>query len=120
MMRGADQRVPRDIDHDVDREVDGVAGRGGRTSLGWVLLASSLLAGCNMGPTELALFLAIAVLLFGASRLPALGKAVGETLRSFKKAVSEDDDERHLSEGKERKQIEKARVDSARDEDEPR
>lgn len=53
-----------------------------------------LLGGCTLGPTELAIILAIVVLLFGASRLPALGKAMGETLRSFKKATTEDDEEK--------------------------
>ncbi len=40
---------------------------------------------------ELLLIFAVVVLLFGASRLPELGKALGTTLRGFKKSVSEDD-----------------------------
>jgi sec-independent protein translocase protein TatA len=34
---------------------------------------------------ELLIILAIVVLIFGASRLPQLGKALGETVRNFKK-----------------------------------
>jgi sec-independent protein translocase protein TatA len=41
---------------------------------------------------ELLLILAIVVLLFGASKLPALGAGLGQGLRSFKKAFSSDDD----------------------------
>jgi sec-independent protein translocase protein TatA len=41
---------------------------------------------------ELLLILAIVVLLFGASKLPALGAGLGQGLRSFKKSFSGDDD----------------------------
>ncbi|MCA9672666.1 MAG: twin-arginine translocase TatA/TatE family subunit [Myxococcales bacterium] len=37
-----------------------------------------------MGPTELLIVLAIVVLLFGATRLPALGKALGDTMKAFR------------------------------------
>jgi sec-independent protein translocase protein TatA len=40
---------------------------------------------CGLGTWELLIVLAIVVLLFGAARLPQLGKALGETVRSFKK-----------------------------------
>ncbi len=40
---------------------------------------------CGLGMGELLIILAIVVLLFGASRLPQLGKALGETVRNFKK-----------------------------------
>ena len=36
------------------------------------------------------LILAIVLILFGASRLKGLGKAVGESVREFKKATSEE------------------------------
>ena len=40
---------------------------------------------CGLGTSELLIVLAIVLLLFGAARLPQLGKALGETVRSFKK-----------------------------------
>lgn len=59
------------------------------------LLAALLpLGGCTMGLPEIALILAIVVLLFGASRLPQLGSALGEMLRSFRKATSEDEQDK--------------------------
>ena len=36
-------------------------------------------------------FIAIVVLLFGAGRLPALGEALGKTIRGFKRATQESD-----------------------------
>ncbi len=41
---------------------------------------------------ELLLILLIVVILFGANKLPALGKGMGEGLRSFKKAFGGDDE----------------------------
>jgi len=41
-----------------------------------------------IGWPELILILAIVLLLFGASRLTGLGKALGESVREFKKAVA--------------------------------
>ena len=47
------------------------------------------LGGCTLGTPEILATLAIVLLLFGATRLPALGRALGETVRSFRKG-SED------------------------------
>ncbi|MGB7296639.1 MAG: twin-arginine translocase TatA/TatE family subunit [Candidatus Aminicenantales bacterium] len=38
-----------------------------------------------IGPTELLLILLIIVIIFGARRLPELGKGLGEGIRNFKK-----------------------------------
>jgi sec-independent protein translocase protein TatA len=38
---------------------------------------------------ELLLILLAVILLFGGSKLPALGKGLGESLRSFRKALRE-------------------------------
>jgi sec-independent protein translocase protein TatA len=38
-----------------------------------------------VGPTELLLILLIVVIIFGARRLPELGKGLGEGIRNFKK-----------------------------------
>lgn len=42
----------------------------------------------NIGPGELILLAAVALLLFGPRRLPEIGKAIGEGISSFKKAVN--------------------------------
>ena len=41
----------------------------------------------SVGPWELALLLAIAILLFGPGRLAGLGKAAGKTIRDFREAL---------------------------------
>jgi sec-independent protein translocase protein TatA len=44
---------------------------------------------CGLGTWELLIVLAIVVLLFGATRLPQLGKALGDTVRNFKKGAED-------------------------------
>lgn len=41
----------------------------------------------NIGVSGLVLILAIALILFGPSKLPQLGKAVGDTLREFRNST---------------------------------
>jgi sec-independent protein translocase protein TatA len=41
----------------------------------------------NIGPVSLILIILIALLIFGPSKLPELGKAFGKTLREFKNAT---------------------------------
>ncbi|MDO5142525.1 MAG: twin-arginine translocase TatA/TatE family subunit [Eubacteriales bacterium] len=41
----------------------------------------------RLGATELLLILALAVLLFGGTRLAGLGKAMGRSIREFKEEV---------------------------------
>ncbi len=43
----------------------------------------------GLGMTELIVILVIVVVLFGASRLPEIGKGIGEAIRNFKKSTSE-------------------------------
>ena len=43
------------------------------------------------GTTELILILVVVVLLFGASRIPALAEAVGKGVRSFKRGIRGDE-----------------------------
>lgn len=43
----------------------------------------------GLGLPELILVLLAVLLLFGSSRLPALGKGLGESVRSFRKAFRE-------------------------------
>jgi sec-independent protein translocase protein TatA len=42
----------------------------------------------NLGFGEVLIILVVALLIFGPSKLPKLGKAAGETLREFKRGVS--------------------------------
>jgi sec-independent protein translocase protein TatA len=43
----------------------------------------------NIGPGELLLILAIALLVIGPGRLPDVGAALGKSLREFRKASTE-------------------------------
>lgn len=46
----------------------------------------------GLGVTELVIILVIIVVVFGAAKLPQLGKGLGEGIRNFKKSVSEPDE----------------------------
>lgn len=46
----------------------------------------------NIGPTELLLVLAVVLLLFGASRLPALARSMGQATREFRRGAHGDAD----------------------------
>jgi sec-independent protein translocase protein TatA len=43
----------------------------------------------GLGVTELVIILVIVVVLFGASRLPEIGRGVGEAIKNFKKSMSD-------------------------------
>jgi sec-independent protein translocase protein TatA len=49
----------------------------------------------NVGPWEIILLLLLALLLFGAKRLPEIGRSMGRGMREFKESISgnRDDDE---------------------------
>ena len=47
----------------------------------------------RMGPWEIALILAIIVIVFGVGKLPQVGGAIGKGLHSFRKGQSGEDDE---------------------------
>ncbi len=49
----------------------------------------------GLGMSELIIILIIVVVLFGASRLPELGKGMGSFIKNFKKATSEPDEIDH-------------------------
>lgn len=43
----------------------------------------------GLGMQELVIILIIVLVLFGATRLPEIGKGIGQAIRNFKKATSE-------------------------------
>lgn len=45
----------------------------------------------GIGTTELLIILVIVFLIFGASRLPELGRGIGQAIRNFKKSMNEPD-----------------------------
>jgi sec-independent protein translocase protein TatA len=47
----------------------------------------------NLGVPELLIILAIIVLLFGTTRLPQLGKGLGESIRNFRHGLRGGEDE---------------------------
>lgn len=44
----------------------------------------------RIGPLELGLIMAVALLLFGAGRVAEIGKGLGESIRNFKKGLRDD------------------------------
>lgn len=46
----------------------------------------------SLGFPEILVILLIVVLIFGTSRIPELGRGLGEGIRNFKKAIRNDDD----------------------------
>jgi sec-independent protein translocase protein TatA len=46
----------------------------------------------SIGPTELILILLIVIIIFGARKLPDLGKSIGEGIKNFKKSMNTKDE----------------------------
>ena len=44
----------------------------------------------GLGPTELIIILGLALLLFGAKRLPDIGSSLGNAIKEFRKTQSDD------------------------------
>jgi sec-independent protein translocase protein TatA len=51
----------------------------------------------RLGIPELLVILVIVVLIFGASRLPELGKGIGKSIKNFKEATKGDKENEDLS-----------------------
>ncbi|MCA1577249.1 MAG: twin-arginine translocase TatA/TatE family subunit [Acidobacteria bacterium] len=65
-----------------------------------------MLAIANLGPTEIILIVLVIFLLFGATRLPQLAKALGQSKKAFREGI--DEGEREVREVREvRKEPEK-------------
>ncbi len=47
----------------------------------------------NIGPTELILILGAALIIFGPGKLPELGETLGKTIREFKGAINNIDED---------------------------
>ncbi len=58
--------------------------------------------------TEILLILLVAMLLFGAGRLPEIGRSLGEGIRNFKKAFSGEEEKVKEVKGQEVKEGEKS------------
>ena len=52
----------------------------------------------GLGMQELLIILAIALVVFGPSKLPQIGSGLGKAIRDFKKGVSSDDSEDSVKE----------------------
>jgi sec-independent protein translocase protein TatA len=46
----------------------------------------------RLGLPELLVILAIVIVIFGANRLPGLGRGIGDAIRGFKEGMKTDDD----------------------------
>jgi len=54
-------------------------------------------------PMHLLIILVIVLVIFGAGKLPEIGEGLGKSIRSFKKAISADDDPKSNEEKDEKK-----------------
>ena len=52
----------------------------------------------SLGVPELMIIFLIIIVLFGASRLPQIGKGIGEGIRNFKKGMKEGDEPEQIPE----------------------
>ena len=78
----------------------------------------SVILAFGIGTQEILIIVGIAVLLFGATKLPQLGSAVGQTLKNFKRGMREAREEDEEAQKKEeRKKLEASDVDNKPKED---
>jgi sec-independent protein translocase protein TatA len=54
----------------------------------------------GLKPIEILMILAVVMLLFGASRLPALGSSLGSAIRNFKRGFAGEEEEKLAAEKK--------------------
>jgi sec-independent protein translocase protein TatA len=53
----------------------------------------------RIGIPELLIILTIIILIFGANRLPEIGRGIGKGIRNFKDATKKNEDEEHHKTG---------------------
>ena len=59
-----------------------------------MITSSAIFAGVfGLGAPELILILVILLVLFGGSKLPSLAKGLGQSVKEFKKAAKEEDED---------------------------
>lgn len=58
----------------------------------------------NLGVPELIVIFLIIVVLFGASRLPQIGRGLGEGIRNFKRSIKADEPNEQIDEPEKSKQ----------------
>lgn len=63
-------------------------------------MSQPILGIANLGPTELVIIVLVIFLLFGATRLPQLAKALGQSKKAFREGLDE-------AEREPRKEVEK-------------
>lgn len=61
----------------------------------------------GLGTTELIIILVVALLIFGAGKLPEVGASLGKGIKNFKKGISSIDDEIKKDEPERPEEIEK-------------
>ena len=62
----------------------------------------AFLAAFGIGGMELLVILALALLLFGGAKLPSLARGLGQSIKEFKKATKDEDEEK-LTNGESKK-----------------
>jgi len=70
----------------------------------------------GFGTQELLIILLIVFVLFGASRLPQLAKALGQSKRAFKDGLDEADEESRIEEARRRERLRAAETTLREDE----
>ena len=56
-------------------------------------MSQNMLAIAGLGPTEMVLIVLVVFLLFGATRLPQLAKALGQSKKAFREGIEEGEKE---------------------------
>ncbi len=59
----------------------------------------------GLGTTEMLVILLIVLLIFGGSRLPSLAKGLGESVRNFKRGISDESEEQTSTTKDQTKQV---------------
>lgn len=64
----------------------------------------------RIGATEILLILVLALVVFGGSKLGGVGKALGQSIREFKKEVKTDDDKTEAAKADDKTEVAKADI----------